>query len=106
MTEWQMITSNDKELRKLGACLFKTHATISDIENAVRCIDTKYINIKLKKEIIEDLVANCWNIIYKDNDYYTGSIVYYLIKYDCDITEKVEELKEELEYDRERHDIF
>lgn len=106
MTEWQMITSNDEEIRKLGSCFFKEHATIQDIENACRYVDSLDLETILKTKIIEDLVSNCWNILYKDNDYYNGPIVSYLIKYDCNITNKIEKLKEELEYDRERHDIF
>lgn len=106
MTEWQMITSNDSELRKLGACLFREHSTIQDIEDAVRCIDAMDLKTMLKRDVITDLVGNCWNVLYKDSNYYNGPIVHYLIKYSCDITKKIEELKEELENDRNRDDIF
>lgn len=106
MTEWQMITANDKEIRKLGSCLFKEHATAKDVEDRVRCIDSLDLKTTLKKEIIEDLVANCWNILYESSYYYNGPVVGYLIKYGCDMVKRIEEMKEELEYDREGNDIF
>ena len=96
--------SNDEEIRKVGCYLFKEHATILDIENACRRIDSLDLETMLKRKILEDLVANCWNVLYKDSEYYNGPIVFYLIKYSCDITKRIEEMKEELEDDRNRND--